>query len=130
LSALNFRRILRRFGCGLLLVIWFAILLTPCIVVPLLSQGEILLTHSDVPGHSTRIWLIQDARSRGVAFWTSRRVDIQNNPNQTVCTITDVRFVMWQGSGAPNHYCSCYTRQNDRWSSATEGSDACKLAGE
>jgi hypothetical protein len=106
------------------------ILLTPCIVIPLISQGEIVLTHSDVPGHSTRIWLIQDARERGIAFWTSRRVDVQNSPNTTVCTVTDVRFVMWQGSGSPNHYCSCYARQNDRWSSAADGAEACKLAGE
>ena len=71
--------------------------------------------------------LIQQIDQRGIALSTARRVDL---PNQTACTITDARFVLWQGQGAPTHYCSCYTRQNTIWASVAEGTAACKMAGE
>jgi hypothetical protein len=93
-------------------------------------QREIVLPHSDVPYDDFRVWLIQDARQRGIALSNSRRVDVPDHPDKAVCTIIDVRFVMWQGKGDPNHYCSCYSRQSNRWSSIAEGVQACKLAGE
>lgn len=133
-------RSLRRIGCGLLLVLWFTFLLTPCLFIVLATQREIVLTHSDVPGDDFRIWLIQEAGQRGVAISNSRRVSVQNSPDsanpgaspntEAACTLIDVRFLLWQGKGEPNHYCSCYTRQTGNWSSIAEGDDACKLAGE
>ncbi len=117
----------RRIGCGILLVAWFLFLLTPCLLIVLATQQEIVLTHSDVPNDNLRIWLVQEAGQRGIGFSNSRRVDA---PSNAVCTLTDVRFVLWEGKGEPNHYCSCYTRQNNEWTSIAEGADACKMAGE
>ena len=124
---MKLKRRLRRLGCGALLVLWFLLLLTPCLAVVLLTQREIVLTHSDVPNDDFRVWLIQEAGQRGIAISNSRRVTV---PNDAVCTLIDVRFLLWQGKGDPNHYCSCYARQADSWSSIAEGAEACKLAGE
>ncbi len=121
------RRRLGRIGCGVLVVAWFLFLLTPCLVVVLVTQKEIVLTHSDVPNDDFRIWLISEPSQRGIAVSNSRRVSAANN---AVCTLTDVRFIMWQGKGDPNHYCSCYTQQDSAWVSVAEGAEACKLAGE
>ncbi len=111
----------------MLVVLWFLFLLTPCLFIVLMTQKEIVLTHSDVPNDDFRIWLIQEANQRGVAFSNSRRVSAANN---AICTLTDVRFIMWQGKGDPNHYCSCYIQQENNWVSVAEGAEACKLAGE
>ncbi len=122
------RRRLKRLGCGLLLVLWFLVLLTPCALIALATQGEIVLTHSDVPNDDLRIWLIQEAGQRGIAVSNARRVDAAN---ATTCTLTDVRFLLWQGTGGEaQHYCSCYAHQETGWSSVAEGDAACQLAGE
>jgi len=124
---LKIKRTLRRLGCGLLLMLWFLLLLTPCLFIVLITQHEIVLAHSDIPEDDLRVWLIQEADQRGFAISNSRRVSA---PNDEVCTLTDVRFFLWKGKGDPNHYCSCYVRRADRWSSVAEGDEACKLAGE
>ncbi len=119
-------RRLRRVGCGVLVALWFLVLLTPCAGFILLVQHEVVWTHSDLPDDTFRVWLIQQIDQRGLGFASARRVDL---PNQTACTITDVRFVLWQGQGAPNHYCACYTRQDNAWTSTATGTDACQIAG-
>jgi hypothetical protein len=121
------KRKLQRVGCGSLVVIWFILLLTPCLFVVLATQREIVLTHSDIPNDDFRVWLIQERGHHGIALSNSRRVSAAND---AACILIDVRFIMWQGTGDPNHYCSCYTRQNNRWVSIAEGPEACKLAGE
>ena len=125
---MKIRRLLRRLGCGVLLVLWFAVLTLPCFAVALVFQKEIVLTHSDIPNDEFRIWLIQDIRNRGVAVTNSRRVYA---PNGVVCTVINGGFFMWQGTAAnAPHYCSCYSRQDQTWSSVAEGPEACRIAGE
>jgi hypothetical protein len=124
---LNTKQKLRRLGCGVALVLWFTFLLTPCLIFVLAVQGEIVLTHSDLPEHHFRIWSIQTTRLRGLGITTARRVD----PKELLaCTISDTRFIMWQGEAAPAHQCSCYEKQQNLWMSVAEGTEACKLAGE
>ena len=118
---------IRRLGCGVLLVMWFMILLLPCIMIVLATQGEIVLTHSGIPEDDFRVRLIQTTTERGLAISNSHRVDIQDG---NVCTIIDVRFFLWQGKANPAHYCSCYTGSDKTWSSVAEGTEACQLAGE
>jgi len=96
-------------------------------MVVLASQGEIILQHSNIPEDDFRIRLIQTVSERGLAISNSRRVDTTNG---NVCTIIDVRFLLWQGKANPAHYCSCYTWSGLNWSSIAEGADACTLAGE
>jgi hypothetical protein len=125
---LKIRRFLKRLGCGILLVLWFMFLLTPCLMIKLAVDREIILTHSDIPNDDFRVWLIQDVRSRGLAVSNTRRVD---GTNGAVCTLTDVGFLLWEGKGGdPQHYCSCYSKAESGWSSVAEGDAACQLAGE
>jgi hypothetical protein len=124
---LKLRKYLRRTGCTIALILWFMFLLTPCLIFVLAVQHEIILIHSDIPNDDFRMWLIMEPKTRGIAISNSRRIDAGNG---TVCTIVDGRFLLWQGSAASPHYCSCYTKEGDNWSSVAEGADACSLAGE
>lgn len=97
----------RRIGCGVLLVIWFVILLTPCFLITLASQNEILITFSDVPGHQARIWLVMEADQRGVGLSSPSLF----TPNaDTRCVQTDTRFLLWAGRANPSVYCACEQR--------------------
>ncbi len=130
---MNPAKLVRRVGCGALVILWFLFLLTPCFVIVLATQGEIVLTHSDLPGHAFRVWSISERGLRGIAFSTARRVSAENDIS---CTVADVRFLMWEVSAEfaesvrPSHQCSCYARQGNLWNSVAEGQEACKLAGE
>jgi len=117
----------RRLGCGILLVIWFTLMLTPCLVITLVMQREIVISYSDLPEDAFRIWLLMEAKERGIAIFNSRRV---NAANDAVCVVVDGRFFMWQGSATPPHYCSCYTKQNGYWNPVAEGKEACQMSGE
>ena len=120
--------VVRRVGCGLLVVLWFGILIFgPCAIVTLMSGNEIRLVHSDVPDDNTlRIWLIQEADERGLGISTGYSV---NPAADTVCTITDTHFVLWLGQGASSHGCACYTRQTGgSYTSLSDGPDACTMA--
>lgn len=124
----------RRIGCGLLLVLWFAFLFTPCLLITLAVQQEIKITWSDVPDDALRLWTISEANARGLALATSRRVGADNG---ATCTIIDVRFFLWQGdpvkAGAiPSHQCACYerTKAGTGWSLLSAGPEACLMAGE
>ncbi|MEP7288933.1 MAG: hypothetical protein ABI947_24535 [Chloroflexota bacterium] len=119
-------QVLRRTGCGILLILWFTLLLTPCLAFVLAVQKEIVLTHSDIPEDAFRVWLIQDINARGIGISNSQRVTAATNG--ATCTIIDGRFLLWQGKAASPHFCSCYTKQNGYWSSIAEGDAACHLA--
>ena len=122
-------KLLRRIGCGALLVFWFGgLILGPCAIVTLVSGNEIRFAHSDVPDDNTlRIWLIQQAHERGLGISTGYSL----NPNaNTVCTVTDTHFILWQGQGDSSHSCACYTHQADgSYNLISGGADACTLAG-
>jgi hypothetical protein len=123
---LKIRRYLRRLGCGIALVLWFTFLLTPCVMVVLATQHEIILTHSDIPQDDFRIWLIQSIGQRGIGVANSRRVSAADG---NVCTIIDGFFVLWEGKPASStHYCSCYQKQDYEWVSTAEGAEACQIA--
>ena len=113
-----------------MLVAWFALLTLPCFAIVLATQGEIILTHSDIPLDDFRVWLIQQPKERGIAISNSHRVSASDGSG-AVCTVIDGTFILWQGqSGDAPHYCSCYQKESGNWSSVAEGDDACHLAGE
>ncbi len=121
------RKRLKRLGCALLLIPWLLCLLTPCLVIVLVVQQEIVITYSDLPDDGLRIWTIEEPASRGIAVANAHRVEA---PNGATCLITDVRFFLWQGSALPGHQCACYTRQAATWQPISTGAEACKLSGE
>jgi hypothetical protein len=118
-----------------LFVVWLVFIMSPCFVIVLAVQREIVITFSDVPADELRIWTISEARLRGVAISTTRRVASvapvpETEGGAATCTIIDTRFLLWQGSADNGHHCSCYVRRGEAWQSVAEGADACKLAGD
>lgn len=115
---------LRRAGCIIALLIWFAILLLPCFLVVLAVQGEITVSTGGAPGQQTRLWLISEADERGLAI--SSASVTQTEPN-ALCVQTDVRFLLWSGKAEPSVYCECYVRENadTPWAAADTISGAC-----
>lgn len=100
---------LRRLGCGLMLVIWFAILLLPCALVVIAVRQEIVISQGDAPGQQTRFWLISEADQRGFGLSTASVMQISEN---ALCVQTNVHFYLWTGSADPLTYCECYERVN------------------
>lgn len=118
---------LRQVGCGLLIIVWFGIVLLPCLMITLAIRGEITVPYSDIPEDEFKLWSIQSADARGIGIANSRRVPGKNGET---CTIIQRNFIMWQGEASAARWCSCYTKKDSRWGSVAEAEAACKLAGE
>ncbi len=107
LQTANLWRRLRRTGCVLLLIIWFAALLLPCFLFYLATQQEVVVSQGDLPGQEIRIVLLMDAGKRGIGFWSTAAT---TNLEGDTCLITYVRYILWEGQGDPVSYCECYVR--------------------
>ena len=111
------RSLLSRLGCGFLLVIWFVILLTPCGLLYLASNGAIRISHTDIPDSYEHprlsIELITEIKSRGLRIVNSSVVD-NNLDDNLMCIQTNVRFLLWQTNedNQDTSYCDCYERTN------------------
>lgn len=116
---------LRRAGCLIGLVLWFLLLLAPCGLFYLATQGEIALTLNESPPQILRVWLVMEAQQRGVGI--SRPTVFADPVNQTVCIQTDVSFLLWQGQGdnLASTYCDCYA-QNDDWALVNTSEGDCR----
>jgi hypothetical protein len=99
---------LRRLGCAVALIFWFALLMLPCFFFALLRDGEIVLSQGDIPGQELRVWLLSESDERG--FGLSRPVVIQGDDFSRVCVETHVDYYLWAGEGEPTSYCECYVR--------------------
>jgi hypothetical protein len=115
---------LRRIGCGILLVFWFALLLTPCFLITLAVQQEVRITTGPVPGQELRVWLIMEAETRGLGVSTG---NVATQTETSLCLQTDIRYFLWQGSEAPVSYCECYQRSDasEAWISTTMATEVC-----
>jgi hypothetical protein len=126
------RRGLRnRLGCALLLIPWFIFVMSPCAVLALAINREILISFSDLPGDAWRVWVLQEPNARGLGIATGRNVEVAEGGR---CAVVEIRFVLWGGdaekSGAkPARECTCYARNNDRWRVLSVGAPACAAAG-
>lgn len=97
----------RRVGCLIGLFIWLTVMLIPCFFITLAFQQEIVITQGDAPNQVLRIWLINEARSRGLGVSnTTVYPDLQD---EGLCVQTDVRFILWVGNSSPTSYCECFT---------------------
>lgn len=115
---------LRRTGCIIALIVWFAILLTPCFFIVLAVQQEISITTGSAPGQQVRLWLVSDADQRGLALSTA---SVRQAAENAICVQTDVRFLLWAGEAEPINYCECYERASseDSWSATTMTTGIC-----
>lgn len=98
--------LMRRVGCTILVVIWFAFVLSPCALLTLARDGQLSITTGELPGQEMRIWLVMEIDQRGVGISTTSQREVDG----AQCLQTDVRFVFWQGEDEPLSYCECYTR--------------------
>jgi hypothetical protein len=117
-----------RAGCTILTILWFLLLLTPCVGIVLATQGDIVIPQGSVPGHEIRIWLISEADQRGLGL-SSATID-QTNSN-ALCVETSARFILWTGNAAPLTSCVCYTRDSEEqaWSTISVENRACESDG-
>jgi hypothetical protein len=115
--------LLRRFGCLILLVIWFAFVLSPCVLITLAQQGEITISQGELPNQYIRVWLIMEIDQRGVGISTTSQQEI----NGAQCLQTDVNFALWEGEEAPLSYCDCYARDDTAsiWSLTSSQQGVC-----
>lgn len=102
---------------------WFVLLLSPCLLIALATQGEITLQLGNIPGQVLRIWLIEGARERGIAI--SRPSVATNLGNNTTCVQTDTSFILWMGRGEATRFCDCYAQSNDTWTLTGSNSGMC-----
>ena len=126
------RNSLKRLGCLILLMLWFALLLLPCGLFYLAANGEIRLQHGDIPQSHAHplllISLVSEQNERGLRIEASHALAVEPG----LCVETAVRFVLWQSSGGDQNarYCDCYTRgAADAWLLSETSPGACLPAG-
>jgi len=112
---------IKRVGCGLLVILWFAILLLPCFLIVLATQHEITISQGGLPSQQIRIWLIMEGEQRGVGISTTSSLEI----GDMSCLQTNVHYVLWQGKGDATSFCDCFTRSEDEWLLASTAQGAC-----
>lgn len=99
---------LRRLGCAVALVFWFALLMLPCFFFMLLRDGEIVMPQGELPGQEIRVWLVSEIDQRG--FGLSRPVIIPGSDPNQMCMVTHVDYYLWAGESESISYCECYMR--------------------
>lgn len=122
----------RRLGCAMLLLLWFALLLTPCALFYLAAKGEIRLAHRDIPQPHAHplllVSLVSETEDRGLRIETSRIVHTRATDGM-ICVETTVRFLLWQYSGGNQDagYCDCYQREESEaaWDLVGTTRDGC-----
>lgn len=103
---------LRQVGCVLGALLWFLLLLLPCSAVVLIVQRDVAIPLGALPGQSARIWLVDEARTRGVAISLP---NVQNVDEDLTCLQTDSQFLLWMGQGEPVSYCECFRMVEEVW---------------
>ncbi len=121
---------------GLLVVLWFMILLLPCALFSLAFGGEIRLGHGSVPEPETHplllVNLVMDVDNRGLRFERSVVVPDPDDdrPQTATCVQTHVSYITWatDGSAQPAQYCDCYERTTPdaAWSLLSSETGLCR----
>ncbi len=115
---------LRRLGCMIGVVVWFAFLMLPCLAIVLLTRDEVAVQVGDLPGQSIRLWLVSGVQDRGLAISVP---NVRLSPDgQNACLETNVSFFLWAGENMPTRFCECYLRQSEGWILQGETSQACE----
>ena len=93
---------LRRFLILLGVTFWLCVMLFPVAAFRLAQNGEMTV-------RNTRIFLVSERTQGGVGFQSTRDVS-----NEAQCTITSVRYLMWEGEGENLRVCSLCSDGVDR----------------
>ena len=113
----------RRLGCSIALLIWFLLMLSPCLIITVLVQGEFVYNLSDVPEHKIRIFDVQSKDTRGFGYsWGN----IARETDDDVCVMTHVRYVVWEGESEAADYCECFEQVEENWVSVGSIEESCE----
>lgn len=116
------RNPLRRPGCVIGIILWFLLLLSPCLCIMLASRGEVTIDTGSAPEQQLRVWMIQEARQRGLGI-SNGRVVLQDDNN--VCVRTDVSFLLWEGEAESISFCECYSQTDGAWQRSNASENVC-----
>ena len=126
------RNPIKRLGCALLLILWFVILTLPCGLFYLAANGEIRLSHGDIPQPHAHprllISLVSEQHERGLRIESSSIV--ARAPQ--LCVETTARFLLWESRGGAQDakFCDCYDGDADAgWTLQQTSAGACPPAG-
>ncbi len=119
------RSLLGRLGCGVLLVVWFFVLLTPCFFLTLAFQQEIRVATGGAPGQELRIWLIMEVETRGIGVSNGT---VRSASDDSLCVETHINYLLWAGQEDSSLYCECYQRSSadESWSLTTTVTAVCR----
>jgi hypothetical protein len=123
--------ILRRLGCGLMLLVWFAILLIPGMMFWLATGGQLRISHADVPDPHQhpllQVDLIMTTENRGLQI---TQTSIHSNDELNLCIQGDVNYLLWESDNTATSatYCQCYERSSSDadWTFTTQTVGACE----
>jgi len=114
----------RRVLIGIGLIIWFMLLMLPCLFFTLAFNQEIAIATGDLPGQQLRVWLVMEVTQRGLGYSTA---SVDQRSETSACLTTRINFLLWQGRGEPASYCECFTRASasDPWMLTSVDMAAC-----
>lgn len=124
-----------KLGCGLLVVIWFAVLMLPCAMFWLATGNAFTLNHANVPEPQEhpllQVQLIMDVDNRGLQI---SRSSIQQSSETNLCVSSQVNYLLWASDGDDLNvaFCQCYDREtaNDAWTFVgTQSTGLCETGG-
>jgi hypothetical protein len=116
--------VLRRIGFWIVVVFWFALIMLPCGLFTLATQGQIVVRTGELTEQEVRVWLIMEAQTRGLGVSSgvvSRQTETQ------LCIETTANYLLWAGRERANVYCNCYVRASadQPWRSDSALMEAC-----
>mgnify|MGYP006979900197 CR=1 FL=1 len=119
-----------RFGCGVLIMVWFLILLLPCAMVWLATGNTLSIPRNNVPEPelhpALEIQLIMEIDNRGfkITGTNINRIDDLN-----LCIENNINYLLWESdtTASPATYCQCYQRQDNQseWEFLQQLESAC-----
>lgn len=117
----------RRFGCTMVIILWFLLLLTPCLLFYFSVQQEMTIPLGAAPGQSVRIWLVMEPRARGLGISVGQ---VAHETPADLCVETATNYLLWQGQSENTLYCECYSRDDEAEPWTYLGSEAGACAAE
>lgn len=105
-----------KIGCAFGLILWFTVMMTPCVLFWFGFGNEVIIPHANVPyAHEHplfKLGLLMTADYRGLSVTNS---SIFADHDNAVCVQTNVNFLLWENRNRDNPatiYCDCYERAN------------------
>jgi hypothetical protein len=100
------KRWVRRLLILIFLLFWLGIMLVPTFAFVLARNGQMQIGDSN--DRHWRLFLLQDARTEGLALERARIITLpENAPATARCLKTTVNYWLWSGDGEDVVFCRC-----------------------